>query len=164
MHTIIGRFILVDDVYQAISLAARDISIFTEGVRSQLVTWCLCQVKAITGLTKNHYTFPNTTQQSLIMYRLGALSVASTTMSYLASTTDVKIKILQSRRSEKEKKPKSQTWKENVQNCVLSLPAYLFKISKALEVRKASLCSTIWTVELMLKSYHYLIRIQQNSN
>lgn len=30
-------------------------------------------------------TFPNTTQQSLIMYRLGALSVASTTMSYLKS-------------------------------------------------------------------------------
>jgi hypothetical protein len=36
------------------------------------------------------FTFPSTTQQSLIIYRVGALSVASTIISYLANSHDKK--------------------------------------------------------------------------
>jgi len=40
------------------------------------------------------FTFPKTTQQSLIMYRLGALSVASTIMSYLTKLAVMETTIL----------------------------------------------------------------------
>lgn len=40
---------------------------------------------------KLRFTFPSTTQQSLIMYRLGALSVASTMISYLTKFSVMEI-------------------------------------------------------------------------
>lgn len=52
----------------------------------QIIWYCIPNTTIISSHThacrKNH-TFPSKTQQSLIIYRLGALSVASITMSYL---------------------------------------------------------------------------------
>lgn len=107
------------------------------------------------------FTLPSTTQQSLIKYRVGALSVASTIISYLTN-------------SHNKKKPqgfsgntKMEMQKVSTEKCQASRKkkdrsyyrkdTYLLNISKAFEVRKASSCSTISIEELTLNIHSMLV-------
>lgn len=78
------------------------------------------------------------------MYRLGALSVASTTISYLVDVNSDGNHEFQMFGTP------PTTIVRAVAIQVYNIKGYWLKISKAFDARKASLCSTILIVELIL--------------
>lgn len=125
---------------------------------------CVTSIQMVTiysTIEALRFTFPSTTQQSLIMYRVGALSVASTIISYLTNSHNQKKshgfsgnihkgnkKSKHGRKqASRKKKDQSRYGKEN----------YLLRISRALEVRKASSCSTTSIEELTLNIHKNLV-------